>query len=103
MKFLIITDFRMFMLPFSVHSLAAVEDDDHFRSYVIASAAGIFGLFPLLIKTAGKCLYFSLDTYRCRSVLNMDRSHFIETPVKIIFSLVWGAITFASLRKVVYQ
>lgn len=46
------------------HSLAAVEDDDHFRSYVIASAAGIFGLFPLLIKTAGKFPWIYYDIHR---------------------------------------
>lgn len=35
-------------------SLTAADDYNHYRSYVIATTAGVFGLFPLLIKPMGK-------------------------------------------------
>lgn len=34
-------------------SLTAVEDEDHLRAYIIASCAGVYSLFPLLIKPIG--------------------------------------------------
>ena len=41
-------------LTSSAGSLTAVEDRDHLRTFIIASTAGIYSLFPLLIKPAGK-------------------------------------------------
>lgn len=41
-------------------SLTAVEDDDHFRAYLIATCAGVYSLFPLLIKPAGELPPISL-------------------------------------------
>ncbi|KAL8278199.1 hypothetical protein RQP46_009372 [Phenoliferia psychrophenolica] len=65
----------LFLVPLS---LTAVEDEDHLRAYIIASAAGVYSLFPLLIKP-------------------------IETPIKIIFTVLWCSLVFGSLRKVVYR
>ncbi|KAK4705531.1 hypothetical protein P7C70_g672, partial [Phenoliferia sp. Uapishka_3] len=65
----------LFLIPLS---LTAVEDEDHLRAYIIASCAGIYSLFPLLIKP-------------------------IESPIKIIYTLVWCGIVFSSLRRVVYR
>ena len=31
-----------------------MEDEDHLRAYIIASSAGVYSLFPLLIKPIGK-------------------------------------------------
>ncbi|GAA6042056.1 hypothetical protein JCM8097_004084 [Rhodosporidiobolus ruineniae] len=65
----------LFLVPLS---LTATEDDNHFRSFLIATTAGVFGLFPLLIKPA-------------------------ETPIKLIVSLIWAAVVFPQLRRVVYR
>ncbi|GAA5921699.1 hypothetical protein JCM3775_001772 [Rhodotorula graminis] len=65
----------LFLIPLS---LTATDDDNHFRAFVVATTAGVFGLFPLLIKPA-------------------------ETPVKVIFSLVWAALVVPQLRRVVYR
>lgn len=59
-------------------SLTAVEDEHHLRTFIIATSAGGYSLFPLLIKSA-------------------------ETPIKLGFSLVWCAVVFPALRKVVYR
>lgn len=64
----------IFLIPLG---LIAVEDDTHLRAYIIASCAGIYSLFPLLIQPA-------------------------ETPIKIIFSVLWCSLVFPSLRRVVY-
>ena len=48
-------------------SLTAVDDNDHYRAYTVATCAGIFSLFPLLIHPAGQSIplelvEFGLDT-----------------------------------------
>ncbi|ORY89260.1 family 57 glycosyltransferase [Leucosporidium creatinivorum] len=63
----------LFLVPLS---LTAVEDHDHLRTFIIASTAGVYSLFPLLIKPA-------------------------ETPIKLLASIIWAAVVFPSLRKVV--
>ncbi|GAA5846695.1 hypothetical protein JCM3766R1_002883 [Sporobolomyces carnicolor] len=65
----------LFLVPLS---LLATKDDNHFRAYRIATVAGVYSLFPLLINAA-------------------------ETPIKIIFSTVWFALVFPQLRRVVYR
>jgi len=59
-------------------SLTAVDDEAHLRTFIVATSAGVYSLFPLLIKSA-------------------------ETPIKIGFSLVWCVVVFPALRKVVYR
>ncbi|GAA5967822.1 hypothetical protein JCM11641_005778 [Rhodosporidiobolus odoratus] len=65
----------LFLVPLT---LTAADDDNHYRSSVIATTAGVFGLFPLLIKPA-------------------------ETPIKLTVSLLWAAFVFPQLRRVVYR
>lgn len=43
----------------SEYSLLAAESHAYFRTYMIASVAGIYSLFPLLFTPAGRCRYFS--------------------------------------------
>ncbi|GAA5887920.1 hypothetical protein JCM6882_000802 [Rhodosporidiobolus microsporus] len=65
----------LFLVPLS---LTATESDNHYRSFLIATTAGVYGLFPLLIKPA-------------------------ETPVKLLITLLWAAFVFPQLRRVVYR
>ncbi|GAA6063187.1 hypothetical protein JCM10212_006853 [Sporobolomyces blumeae] len=65
----------LFLVPLS---LTATDDDNHFRAYRLATVAGVFGLFPLLINSA-------------------------ETPVKVIISVIWFALVLPQLRRVVYR
>ncbi|KAG8887058.1 glycosyl transferase, partial [Tulasnella sp. 403] len=58
--------------------LLAADNQAHFRTFIIANVAGIFSLFPLLFTPA-------------------------ETPVKIIYSVIWGVLTFGSLGRRVYE
>ncbi|KAH8118583.1 glycosyltransferase family 57 protein [Phellopilus nigrolimitatus] len=59
-------------------SLLAAESHVLFRTFVIASVSGIYSLFPLLFTPA-------------------------ETPVKIIYSLLWMYLTFQPLVRRVYE
>lgn len=45
---------RKFLI--ALRSLIAAENHAHFRTFVIASVAGIFSLFPLIFTTAGKAV-----------------------------------------------
>ncbi|GAA6048612.1 hypothetical protein JCM3770_002056 [Rhodotorula araucariae] len=65
----------LFLIPLS---LTATDDDNHFRSFLISTTAGVYGLFPLLIKPA-------------------------ETPIKVIFTVLWAVFVFPQLRRVVYR
>ncbi|SCV72210.1 BQ2448_4904 [Microbotryum intermedium] len=65
----------LFLVPLS---LTAAEDEHHLRTFIVATTAGIYSLFPLLIKPN-------------------------ETPVKVLYSLLWAAIVFPAVRKVVYR
>lgn len=44
----------LIFLPLSLHSLLAAENQAFFRTFVIASIAGVYSLFPLLFTPAGK-------------------------------------------------
>ncbi|KAL6309706.1 glucosyltransferase [Sparassis latifolia] len=59
-------------------SLLAAENHAYFRTFMIASVAGIFSLFPLLFTPA-------------------------ETLVKIIYSVLWAIIVFTPLYRRVYE
>ncbi|TKA58053.1 hypothetical protein B0A53_00455 [Rhodotorula sp. CCFEE 5036] len=65
----------MFLIPLS---LTAADDYNHYRSYVIATTAGVFGLFPLLIKP-------------------------METPIKLGYTLLWSLCVYPRITKVVYR
>ncbi|BGP55818.1 glycosyl transferase [Rhodotorula sphaerocarpa] len=59
-------------------TLTAADDYNHYRSYVLATTAGVVGLFPLLIKS-------------------------METPVKLVFTVLWSLFVFPRIGKVVYR
>ncbi|KAF9247195.1 glycosyltransferase family 57 protein [Melanogaster broomeanus] len=59
-------------------SLLAADNYAYFKTYMIASIAGIFSLFPLLFTPA-------------------------ETLLKIVYSLIWGVMVLRPLHKQVYQ
>ncbi|KAG8865343.1 glycosyl transferase [Tulasnella sp. 330] len=61
-----------------LHSLLAADNHAHFRTFTIASVAGIFSLFPLLFTPA-------------------------ETLVKILYSVIWGVVVLQSLGRRVYE
>ncbi|KIM68634.1 glycosyltransferase family 57 protein [Scleroderma citrinum Foug A] len=81
--------FTSFMFGWHVHekaillalvplSLLAADSYAYFKTWMIASIAGTFSLFPLLFTPA-------------------------EIPIKMIYSLVWGLMTFCPLYKQVYE
>lgn len=74
-----------------------MEDHDHLRTFIIASTAGIYSLFPLLIKPAGE------SPFKPLARLEADFSLLTETPIKLLTSIIWAAVVFPSLRKVVYR
>ncbi|KAG8886505.1 glycosyl transferase [Tulasnella sp. 331] len=57
---------------------SAADNHAHFRTFTIASVAGIFSLFPLLFTPA-------------------------ETLVKILYSVIWGVVVLQSLGRRVYE
>ncbi|KAF9226448.1 glycosyltransferase family 57 protein [Gyrodon lividus] len=59
-------------------SLLAADNYAYFKTYMIASIAGIFSLFPLLFTPA-------------------------ETLLKIVYSLIWGVLVLRPLHKQVYE
>lgn len=67
------------IIPMSNHSgrLLAAEDHAHFRTFALASLAGVYSLFPLLFTPA-------------------------EAVLEIAYSLAWMVLVFSSLAKVVY-
>lgn len=77
------------------YSLLAAENNAFFRTFVIASVAGIFSLFPLLFTPAGKVLLTNI------SGLLMIRS--TETLVKVVYSIIWAVSVFTPLQKKVYE
>ncbi|KAI0832530.1 glycosyltransferase family 57 protein [Trametes gibbosa] len=59
-------------------SLLAAEDNAYFRTFMIASVAGIYSLFPLLFTPA-------------------------ETLIKIVYSLLWAVFVLRPIHRQVYQ
>ncbi|KAI6047285.1 glycosyltransferase family 57 protein [Pisolithus marmoratus] len=81
--------FTSFMFGWHVHekaillvlvplSLLAADNYAYFKTWLVASVAGIFSLFPLLFASA-------------------------ETPVKIVYCLAWGVVTICPLYKQVHE
>jgi len=59
-------------------SLLAAENQAFFRTFVIASIAGVYSLFPLLFTPA-------------------------ETPIKLVYSIFWATLVFKPLERRVYE
>ena len=79
--------------PF-VFSLLAADNHAYFRTFVIASIAGIYSLFPLLFTPAGESHFYS------RIFLLTGVT---ETPIKLIYSLLWAVLVIRPLSKRVYE
>ena len=79
--------------PF-VFSLLAADNHAYFRTFVMASIAGVYSLFPLLFTPAGESYFYS------RLFLLMSVT---ETPIKLIYSLLWVALVIRPLSKRVYE
>ncbi|EJD48577.1 glycosyltransferase family 57 protein [Auricularia subglabra TFB-10046 SS5] len=58
-------------------TLLAAEDHAHFRTFALASVAGIYSLFPLLFTPA-------------------------EALIELVYALIWMLVVFVSLSKIVY-
>uniref|UniRef100_A0A0K3CD36 Alpha-1,3-glucosyltransferase n=1 Tax=Rhodotorula toruloides TaxID=5286 RepID=A0A0K3CD36_RHOTO len=84
----------LFLVPLS---LTATDDDNHYRAFLIATTAGIYGLFPLLIKPAGTTLLLPCIAGLAHALWPA------ETPIKILVTLLWSAFVLPQLRKVVYR
>ena len=65
----------MILVPLT---LLAADDNAHFRTFTLASVAGIYSLFPLLFKPA-------------------------EAAIEVVYSSVWMVLVFLSLSKIAYQ
>jgi alpha-1,3-glucosyltransferase len=82
--------------PFSpfIFSLLAADNHAYFRTFTIASIAGIYSLFPLLFTPAGESRFY------CRIFLLTSVT---ETPIKLIYPLLWAALVILPLSKRVYE
>ncbi|KAG8953629.1 glycosyl transferase [Tulasnella sp. 424] len=69
---------KAIMLVLVPLSLMAADNQAHFRTFVLTSVAGIFSLFPLLFTPS-------------------------ETLIKIVYSVIWGALVFSGLSRRVYE
>ncbi|KAG0144343.1 hypothetical protein CROQUDRAFT_47424 [Cronartium quercuum f. sp. fusiforme G11] len=89
LKSIVLSAMTSFLFGWHVHEKAALlflvpmtflatEDYQHFRTWMIASSAGIFGLFPLLIKPA-------------------------ETPIKILYTVIWCSLVYTILKKNLFR
>lgn len=77
-----------------VFSLLAADNHAYFRTFVIASIAGIYSLFPLLFTPAGEPYSYS-RLFLFTSVT--------ETPISLLYSLLWTALVVRPLSKRVYE
>src|SRR5258706_15305612 len=78
----------------TLFSLLAADNHAYFRTFVIASIAGIYSLFPLLFTPAGESHSYS----RLFLLTNVT-----ETPIALIYSLLWAALVVRPLSKRVYE
>lgn len=76
-------------------SLLAAENHAYFRTYLIASAAGIYSLFPLLFTPAGR--------YDSFAIVGDELTSILESLIKLIYSLVWGILILVPIQRRVYE
>lgn len=77
-----------------MYSLIATDSHQHFRTFTIASVAGIFSLFPLLFTPAGK-----ISHSRMHRLVNVMTS---ESIIQVIYSLLWCFFVLKPLNRRVY-
>jgi alpha-1,3-glucosyltransferase len=76
-------------------SLLAAERHAYFRTFILASVAGVFSLFPLIFTPGGMQFVF-----RARNVLNDICS---ESIVKVLYSVLWVLFIYLPLTRRVYE
>ena len=80
-------------------SLLAAENHAYFRTYLIASVAGIYSLFPLLFTPAGQFRSFpnGVGDELMASVLPL------ETLIELAYSIAWGVMILLPMQRRVYE
>ena len=80
-------------------SLLAAENHAYFRTYLIASVAGIYSLFPLLFTPAGQSHSFpsGAGDELMASILSL------ESLIKLIYSIAWGVMILLPIQRRVYE
>jgi hypothetical protein len=78
-------------------SLLAAENHAYFRTFLLASCAGVFSLFPLLFTPAGRPFFCATAT-----CFKLTRISCAETFVKIVYSAIWAFFVFNPLNRQVY-
>jgi alpha-1,3-glucosyltransferase len=82
----------------SSNSLLAAERQAYFRTFVLASVAGVFSLFPLIFTPSGVCrILFPLIRFSHNCCL------YIESVIKVIYSIIWIAVIYVPLNRRVYE
>lgn len=79
------------------HSLLAAERQAYFRTFLLASVAGVFSLFPLIFNPTG-------GPYRASISLSLTHtpSH-SESIIKVVYSTIWIAAVYIPLSRRVYE
>jgi hypothetical protein len=89
-------------------SLLAAESYALYRTFVLASVAGIFSLFPLLFTPLGASFHSTpLSLSRSSEGLLIIPASvaltLVETPIKIGYSVLWCAFAFPAIARGVYR
>ena len=81
----------------SSNSLLAAERQAYFRIFVLASVAGVFSLFPLIFTPLGVLNTFPSQLDSHTIVV------YIESAIKVIYSILWIAVVYVPLNRRVYE
>lgn len=78
-----------------IYSLLAAENYAYFRTFMIASTAGVASLFPLLFTPAGMlvlsgCMFSQADFSE-------------EQTIEVVYSLLWAIVVFGPLQQRLYE
>ena len=83
----------------SSNSLLAAERQAYFRTFVLASVAGVFSLFPLIFTPSG----VSWIPFPPWVRFSHNCCLYIESVVKVIYSIIWIAAVYVPLNRRVYE
>lgn len=75
-------------------SLVAAENHAYFRTFMIASTAGVVSLFPLLFTPAGML---------CTQCMSSQADFSKEQIIEIVYSLLWAIVVFGPLQQRLYE
>jgi hypothetical protein len=95
-----------YLLPFkqpssllkNIISLLATENHAYFRTFTVASIAGIYSLFPLLFTPAGQWLFAPTSRF-----FRLNSRSIKESLVKLIYSVLWIALVLGPINRRVYE